>query len=586
MRSAALLFVPVAGMLAAGAGRLIYLEETRGHHLRNQAEEQITSKLEIPAQRGDILDTKGRVLAGSVQKSSVYVDARKVEDPRFAAYSIGPVLGLDPEALLALLIEKNERGFVWVKRGIGDDELKNFHQVAKMRKLDKMFKIQKEPERVYPQGRTAAHVLGFVGPDALSGAGIERVCNERLTGHPGERTVTLDVRRRTMSSHSDKYVEPLDGDSVVLTIDTYIQQITEAHLKKKVMERSAHWGAAAVMDVHTGEVLAMATYPDFDPAEPFPVGMTAAEADRCQERIRNRVVSDSIEPGSIFKPFIAGLAYDEGLVGLNEKFQINGPTRTFGQRTIHDTHGYGTLSFWEVISKSSNIGMGLLANKLGNERLYRYVRSFGFGDPTGITLPGEHDGLVNDFSRWGPFSTQSIPIGQELGVTPIQVLAAFSAFCNDGVLLRPRVIRGIVDPQGNPIEDNSRPIVIRRVMSSEAARTFRNEALARVVAGGTGREAKLPDWQVFGKTGTAQVAKLGGGGYIPEAYCGSFVCGAPLREPRISVVVSIFRPKGKPYYGGLIAAPVAKEILGATLEYLKVPKEQLLESSDSSTAAD
>lgn len=586
MRTAALLFIPVAGMLAAGAGRLIYLEETRGERLRSQAEEQVTSKLEISAQRGDILDTKGRVLAGSTQKPSVYVDARNVDDPKLAAYSIGPVLGLDPEALLALLIEKRDRGFVWVKRGISEEEFKRFHEVARTRKLDKVFKIQKEPERIYPQGRTAAHVLGFVGPDANSGAGIERVCDERLTGKPGERTVTLDVKRRALSSHRDKYVSPEDGNSVVLTIDTYIQQITEAALKKMVVGRSAHWGAAAVMDAHTGEVFAMATYPDFDPADPFPAGMTAAEAERCQERIRNRVVSDSIEPGSIFKPFIAGMAFDEGLVGLNEKYQINGPTRSFGQRTIHDTHGYGTLAFWEVISKSSNIGMGLLANKLGNERLYRYVRAFGFGDPTGITLPGEHDGLVNDFSRWGPFSTQSIPIGQELGVTPIQVLAAFSAFCNDGVLLRPRVIRGIVDAHGNPIEDNSRPIIIRRVMSAEAARTFRHEALGRVVAGGTGREAKLDDWQVFGKTGTAQVAKLGGGGYIPEAYCGSFVCGAPLREPRVAVVVSIYRPKGKPYYGGLIAAPVAKEILGATLEYLKVPKEALLESSDNSSASD
>jgi cell division protein FtsI/penicillin-binding protein 2 len=586
MRSTGLLFLAVATLLAAGAGRLVFLERTQGESLREISAQQHTATLVVPAQRGDIVDTKGRVLAGSVRKPSVFVDATRVDDPRVAAYSVGPVLGLDPATLENLILEKRERGFVWIKRGLSDEEVKAFNKIRRDRRLD-AFVVQNEPERVYPNGRTASHVLGFVGADERGMAGIEQVYGEHLRGRDGRRTSTVDVHRRRLQSHAEDFSPPVDGLTVILTLDTYIQQRTEERLREAVEQFKAEWGTAVVMDVHSGEVLAMANYPDFDPAEPFPAGLTASEADVCQEHIRNRAVSDSYEPGSIFKPFIAGPAFDEGLVRLDERFTINGPTRQFGSRTIHDTHPYGVLAFWEVISKSSNIGMGVLGTRLGNERLHRYVRSFGFGDPTAITLPGEHDGLVQDFSRWGPFSTQSIPIGQEIAITPIQMLCAFTVFCNDGVLLRPRIVRGIVAAAGQPIEDDSRPIAVRRVLSVEAARTFRHDALARVcLPGGTGTNAKLIDYQVFGKTGTAQVARAGGGGYVSGAYCGSFVCGAPLREPRVAVIVSIFRPSSGKYYGGTVAAPTAGAILGDTLQYLQVPAEPLLSVPNAPPAVD
>jgi cell division protein FtsI/penicillin-binding protein 2 len=585
MRSTIPLFLAAATFLAAGAGRLVLLERHEGETLREISTRQHRARLDIPAQRGDILDTKGRVLAGSIRIPSAFVDPKLVADPRAAAYSVGPVLGLDPAELEKLITEKRESGFVWIKRGLTDEEVRAFRQIVKARRLD-AFRIQSEPKRVYPNGRTAAHVLGFVGADERGMAGIEHEFGQYLRGTAGRRISTVDNHRQGLQTHAELYEPPSDGLSVILTLDTYIQQRTEEFLHRAVEECKAEWGTAVVMDVHTGEVLAMTNFPDFDPAEPIPPGASARDVERAQEHIRNRAVSDSYEPGSIFKPFIAGPAFDEGLLRLDERYVVNGPTRQFGSRTIHDTKPYSDLAFWEVMSKSSNIGMGLLGAKLGNERMHRYVRAFGFGDPTGIDLSGEHAGLVQDFSRWGPFSTQSIPIGQEIATTPIQVLTAFSVFCNDGVLMRPRIVRGVVDADGQAVYDNSRPIAVRRVLSVESARAFRFQALAPVcLGGGTGQKAALTDWQVFGKTGTAQIARLGGGGYIAGAYCGSFVCGAPLREPRVAVVVSIFRPVGA-YYGGTIAAPVAGSIVHETLKYLQVSAEPLLPSVDAPPASD
>ncbi|MBI5863794.1 MAG: penicillin-binding protein 2 [Planctomycetes bacterium] len=579
MRGFGFLFALVGALLAAGAGRLVFLERTKGDELRALSEQQHTATLVVPAQRGDILDAKGRLLAGSVRKPSVFMDVTRIDDPVMAAYSVAPVLGLDPAALERAIREKANSGFVWVKRGLSDEELRQFGQVRHARKLDG-FGVQYEPERVYPNRSTASHVLGFVGaPDdpkrtqPQGRAGVEQLYDAWLVGNDGRRVSTVDVRRRRLQAHQETFEAPLDGGTVILTIDAYIQQRTEEHLRRAVEEHKASWGTAVVMDVHGGEVLAMANYPDFDPSEPFPSGMTPAQAEQWQERhMRNRAISDSYEPGSIYKPFIAAPAYDEALVRLEDRFVINGPARQFGSRTIHDTHPYGTLYFWEVISKSSNIGMGILGARLGNGRLHRYVRSFGFGDPTGIGLPGEHEGLAQDFS---------------IAITPIQLLTAFSVFANDGVLMRPRIVRGVIDSTGRPVEDNSRPTAIRRVLGVDAARTFRREALARVVLpGGTGTHAALSDYQVFGKTGTAQIAKPGGGGYLPNAYCGSFVCAAPLGEPRASVIVSIYHPTGGKYYGGTVAAPAAGAILADALQYMQVPPEPLLTAPTAGPASD
>lgn len=326
----------------------------------------------------------------------------------------------------------------------------------------------------------------------------------------------------------------------------------------------------------------MASRPAFDPAEPMPdVPAGSPEHQAAEQRLRNRAIADAYEPGSIFKPFVMAPAIEDGAVALDERLAINGPTHNFGRRTIHDTHSYAALQAWEVISKSSNIGMGLIGDRVGNDRLYDYITRLGFGKETGVRLPGEHAGLVNRFENWTDYSTQSIPIGQEIAATPLQLLNAFAVFANGGKLYRPRIVRGLIDAEGRVVADFSEPLLVREVLQPATAERFRKDALAQVVTpSGTGRHAVLADYRLFGKTGTAQIAKLGGGGYIPGAYTGSFVCGAPVDEPRIVVLVSISRPQGQ-YYGGVVAAPAASRIVADTLAYLGVAPDE-----DAGSAAD
>lgn len=579
MRSPIVLMLLVSLLLVAGAGRLVHIQTTRGDALRQLARRQQTAELKLPAARGTILDARGRILAGTTRRPSIYLDALRNDDPGFPAYaahSLAPVLGLRPADLEKLIRDAAERDarFVWIKREISNAELSAFEAVRRARKLNS-FDVAREPHRIYPFGRLASHVLGFVSADRIQEglSGVEQAYDQVLTGKDGFRRSTVDARRRRLKGRLDDYEPPVDGGTVILTVDAEIQRAVEKHLQAAVSEFKAQWGAAVVMDVKTGEVLAMAVAPDFDPADPIPANTPPEQEERLRERLRNRAIADAYEPGSIFKPFIASLALETNVTSLERVYAVNGPTRLFGSRTIRDTHPYGSLTLRDVISKSSNIGMGLLGASLGNARLNEFVRRFGFGDPTGIGLPGEHDGLVQDFSRWGPFSTQSIPIGQEIAVTPIQLVTAFAALCNDGILYRPRIVRGIVAGDGSVLEDCSRPIPLRRVLDAAVAKRFRDEALAEVVRGGTGTRAAIPNYQVFGKTGTAQIARGGRAGYVSGAYVGSFLGGAPLGDPRLAVIVSIYHPTGGQYYGGTVAAPTVGRILADALEYLRVPPE-------------
>lgn len=589
MRSMTLVLILTAAALTAGAARLAYIETTRGQALRRGAERQQTLTLTIPALRGEIIDARGRVLAGTLRKPSAFVDPSLVRDPHYAACSLAPILHMSTDEVETLLRNPPQPRFVWLRRLMPDRQADAFMDIVRQRNLDG-FALQHEVERVYPQDDLAAHVLGFVGRDLreiphtdkniedLRGlAGLEAAYDEQLAGIPGRRQVIVDGRRRRVRADRAALEPARDGATIVLTLDAFIQQITQDALRAAVTEHHAEWGTAVVLDAHTGEVLAMATEPTFDPAQAIPAGladMSPAERERVQLRWRNRAVCDSYEPGSIFKPFIAACALDENLVSLNEVFVINGPEHHFGRRRIRDTHAYHQLALHEIISKSSNIGMGLLGDRCGMPRLHAYVTRFGFGQPTGIGLPGEHPGLVRDLADWNAsYSPQSVPIGQEIAVTPIQVTAAFSAFANDGQLLKPRIVRGIIAADGTTLVDNSDPIVVRRVLGAETAKRFRHQALVEVVQSGTGRRAQLDDYHVFGKTGTAQVADPAGGGYLDNQYVGSFVGGAPADDPRVVALVSVYKPGGKFYYGGTVAAPAVCSILNQTLAYWQIPPE-------------
>jgi cell division protein FtsI/penicillin-binding protein 2 len=591
MRGSGVLFAVVALLLAAGAGRLVYIEVTKGPALRASAARQHRATRIIAARRGEVLDTRGRVLAGTVRHPAAFVDPGLLQDAHFAAASLAPVLNFDSAQLERELLRSQEGGarFLWIKHRLSPAELEGFQRVVAARRL-RAFDVQYEPARVYPQGNVAPHVLGFVGldrrtppndqppfEDLCGREGIEAEYDAILAGVPGRRTLTVDVGRRAVRAAEDGFRPAVDGATLVLTVDAYIQQVAQKVLAETVRKYGAEWGATVVLDPMSGEVLAMATMPDYELTEPVPPGfndMQEADQEAVRARWRNRAVSDAFEPGSVFKPFIASCALDEGIVHIDEVFAINGPVHNFGRRTIRDTHAYPSLALHEIISKSSNIGMGLVGGRCGMERLHRFVRSFGFGDITGVGLPGEHAGLVQDYARWNPsYSPQSIPIGQEIAITPIQIVTAFSVFCNGGILLRPRIVRGIIGPDGATLADYSRPIAVRRVLDEATAELFRKRALVETVTDGTGKNAQLDEYQVFGKTGTAQVAQPGGRGYEAKKFVGSFVGGAPSDQPRAVVLVSIYKPSKEGYYGGTVAAPAVKAILAETLAYLQVPPE-------------
>lgn len=566
-----ILFLLAAAALIAGAGRMAFIIHEKGPELSAKALEQQKRTLEVPAQRGSILDAQGRTLAASVRRPAVFVDVTQVGDLEYAAYSVGPVLGIPPAELLATLRQNPNKQYLVIKSEVPRENLDQFRSIRAARNL-RGFEIQDEVFREYPQGSLAAHVLGFYGGGG-PGGGIELQFDATLRGKPGARTVIWDEDRNRLGTVEEESFPPTDGNSVVLTIDSHIQRITEQHLRKAVEQHKADWGAAAVMDPATGEVLALASYPDFDPNRPIPPELMRDET-AARERLRNRTIGFVYEPGSIFKPFIASKALQDGLTRLDEVFEINGPTHAFGRRTIHDTHTFASLPLYRVIGESSNIGMALLGSRLGNERLRAYVTEYGFGTRTGVELPGEEAGLLAPLKGWTSYSTQSIPIGQEIGVTSLQLLAAFAVMANDGILYRPRLVRGIIAADGRTVEDRSEPIPVRQVLDPAVAREFRLKALVETVKNGTGKKAAIPDYQVFGKTGTAQVASQNRRGYATDRrYIGSFLGGAPAENPRAVALVSLYRPTAISYYGGTVSAPAVGAILADTLSYLRVPPE-------------
>jgi cell division protein FtsI (penicillin-binding protein 3) len=482
------------------------------------------------------------------------------------------VLGLDPRELERGLRERADKRFMWVKRLISDEQMAAFITVRDAKDM-RAFVLTYEPQRQYLHGRLASHVVGFVGAEQHGFSGIEQTFDEVLSGKDGRRASTVDIHRRRIETQPDDYVAPVDGATVVLTIDVHIQQRVEQHLRNAVEDFTSAWGSAVVLDPRSGEVLALANYPDFSPDEPIPAGLSDAQRKAAEERLFDRAVAGAYEPGSVFKPFIVGPALQGGITHFGEVFKISGPVHQFGRRTIHDTHAYDALTIEQVISKSSNIGMAMLGERCGSARLHEYVERFGFGSRTGIELPGEHEGLLLPLQSWSGYSPQSIPIGQEIAVTPLQLVTAFAALASDGILYRPRVVRGVIGADGKLVEDRSEPIAVRRVLDEETARALRLKALVEVVRDGTGTKAAIDGFQVFGKTGTAQVARKDGRGYEPGKYMGSFIGGAPADHPRVVAVVSLYMPTGKSYYGGTIAAPAVGKILADVLAYMQVPPE-------------
>lgn len=532
--------------------RLVQVQIVRHDHYVSKAQRQQERTLALNPVRGAILDVKKRVLAESVSAESIYADPQSIADRRATAKAIATVLHVDRKELEAKL--DTNGGFVWVARQLP----MNVAADVKRLKLPGIYFLE-EHRRSYPHATLAANVVGYVGLDGSGLAGVEHSFDSYVHGKAGKVTLLRDARRGMYLVGGEGANRPVDGNDVVLTIDSVVQFIAERALARAVGKYNAAGGSVVVMDPRDGAVLAMASAPTFDPNR---FGEFAPAA------WRNRNVQDMYEPGSTFKIVTASAGLEEGIVTPSQILDCGNGAIAIGNTEIHE-HGhnaYGLMSFEDVMVHSSNVGAVRVGLGVGQQRFYDWIRRFGFGERTGVQLPGETAGLVRRVERWSQLSNAEMSIGQEIGVTPLQVASAVATVANGGMRVTPRVVDRIVDAKDNVIYRPARPAPVR-VMSERTAAVL-NEILKAVVVRGTGQPAALIDHVVAGKTGTAQ--KAGRGGYSPDKFVASFAGYVPADRPRLVILVVVDEPRGA-QYGGTVAAPAFKEIAESTLRYLGVP---------------
>ncbi len=555
-------------MLAISA-RLVYLQVSRHDQLVERAHKQQQAAIETAPLRGVLLDRQGRELARSIDTTSISFDPGEFEswplkpgekeptEPQTAAKLdrvaalLSAVLKLNQKTLFNQMSEAKERGrrFLWIARRINPDQA---------RQLEAMhlpgIRMRKEPKRYYPNGSLAAHVLGYVGLDGIGLAGIEQVYNEKITGEPGKLFVEKDSLG---TAYESSEIPAHPGQTIVLTLDQSIQYHAEAALTSAIAQSNAKSGSAIVLDPHTGEILALANAPTFDPND---VG-AATPATRANWALQN-----IYEPGSTFKIVAFSAAIEKGLVNPEDRIDGQMGSITVAKRVIRDHHPFGDLSISEALAKSSNVAAIKLGVRVGDPAMYDYIKSFGFGTRTGIELPGETAGIVRPVARWQPSSIGSIAIGQEIGVTPLQMAAAFGALANDGVRVAPHLVREIRNASGaatyRPTPEQ------RRVISKETASALRG-MLEDVTLNGTAKKAQLDGYTAAGKTGTAQKIDPVTKAYSRTKHVASFVGFAPVNNPAVVIVVVIDEPSGA-YHGGDVAAPLFREIAERILPELGV----------------
>jgi cell division protein FtsI (penicillin-binding protein 3) len=552
-----LLLVVVGGAVwvALVGARLYQLQVLRYDHYAGKAERQQQRVVTLDPPRGTIYDAQGRELAVSVQVDSAYAVPPQIEDPIAAARALAEVVpGLDARKLARQLA--SDREFVWVARKLDPPV------AAAVRRLGiSGIDFLPESKRYYPMRELASQILGYVGTDNHGLAGLELLYDEQVAGKPVIRTVLRDARRGTVVSPELSFADPEPGADLHLTLDAAIQHVVERELAKTVQEKGASRGMAVFLDPKTGGVLAMASYPGFDPNEfgEYP-----------SSRWRNRAIADVYEPGSTFKIFTAAAALGSGIVRAEDVFDCEmGGVVVYG-KLIRDHKPFGQLTFAEVLAKSSNVGVIKAALLIGDERLYSAVRGFGFGEPTGIDLPGESGGIVHPLERWNNRAKAYVSFGQGISVTPLQLTRAVAAVANDGLLLKPHMVAA-VGRGGDRVPKYPQPPVVGKPITPETARELKR-LLEGVVIGGTGRAAGVPGYHVAGKTGTAQIPVAGG--YHGSLYLPSFVGFAPANNPAIVGLVAIAEPKGFAYHGGQVAAPVFGAVARQVLLYLGTRPER------------
>ncbi len=543
---------------AAGAVvvRAFHLQVATGDRLRDMAEDQHLRKLKVSPRRGAIYDRHGAELAVSADVDSVYANPRRLramnQDPRVVARRVGKILDVDVKQLAKRLAA--DRYFVWIERRVTP------HEAARIRKLDiPGLELTTEARRYYPNRHLAAHLIGFSDIDSRGIEGVELAFEDALRGSMKRVDAIRDRRGQVVFADDMEDDRSMQGQSVVLTIDKAIQHIAERELALGVRTFEARGGSVVVMDPENGELLALANYPPFNPNEPskHPIAHR-----------RNRAVVDRFEPGSTVKPFTMAAALAAGAVKPNQSINCENGVTKIGGRRLHDAHPYEWLTPTQILAYSSNIGTAKIALDLGKKKLYRSLRRFGFGEPTGISVPGETAGILRHYRRWYEIDTATVSFGQGMSVTNVQLAAAMSAIANGGRLMQPMLVRRLTDGHGTTIEER-KPRVRRQVVPRQVAKLVAQMLTAVTEPGGTAMEAAVDGYLVAGKTGTAQKADYVHGGYAKDKWLASFIGFAPAERPAIVISVVIDEPTIA-HYGGTVAGPVFRRIAEVTLRHMGI----------------
>jgi cell division protein FtsI (penicillin-binding protein 3) len=535
--------------------RLMQLQVVKHAYYVQQATDNQQKQRTIQAPRGNIYDSHMNVLAASQTVSRAIAEPRRMKDIPEAARQLARILELDAKELLGKMMDPARQGYLVVKHGIDPP----VEASIKKLKMDGIY-FEDENTRKYPNEDLASHTLGFVNKEGDGGAGIELQYDKQLKGKDGLFTDDIDAHHRSFNVNRD--IPPVQGNSLVLSIDKDIQYIADRELEAGVKQAQAQAGTVIVMESETGRILALSNYPQFNCNN-----YNKYTADFW----RNRAVSDAFEPGSTFKVVVATAALEAGLTHPNEMIDCQMGTINIGGHVFHDHKGYGLLSFSQILEFSSNVGAARLGLRLGPQHLHEALLNFGFGSKTGVDLPGEIVGLVRDWRAWSGLSIGAISFGQEVGVTSLQILTAINAIANGGYRVRPSVVDRIINEEDGDLVRVTSPERVR-IMSPRTAEAV-TKAFEGVVLRGTARRAALEGYRAAGKTGTAQ--KIVNGRYSNDKYVASFIGFAPLPQPRITVLVQLDEPS-KGHYGGDVSAPIFQKIAQEVLMQMRIPPDQTL----------
>lgn len=560
-KRARLLFLLMFGFIGVVC-RLVYIQVIKHEHYDALAMRQSRSEVEVPGQRGRILDRQGRILAESYISESLWTDPKMVkwgEHFEEALATISEVTGVPTEKLVARCARRNR--FQWLKRRLSTQEAE---AIAPIIEDTPGLYFEREWSRFYSMGAMLSPIVGIVGTEHTGLTGLEQRYEKQLTGRDGK---VVRVRDRKGNVLQERFLNvPAQGCDVQLSLDMSLQTILYQELLVGVAKSKPKAANAIVMDVHSGEILSMATWPAHTPGEKVKPGLHG---------LLPRMILDSFEPGSTMKPLIYAALLEAGMGTRTEMVHCGNGQQRFGARILNDVHGYGNLSLEDVIVKSSNIGAAIMGQRLGNERMYNLMGKLGFGQLNHLPLSGETRGQLRPLKKWDTYSTTSIPMGHEIGVNAIQMTRAYAALGNGGRVIQPSLEKAILSPDGR---------VLRRRSGLPMGQVFHETtchqvlmALGEVVNRGTAKKARSELYSIGGKTGTTE--KIMDGKYVKDKNIGSFVGIAPLSAPRLVVMVTMDEPTGVSY-GGVVAAPVAKVVLDRSLQYLGIAPD-LVQGRDS-----